>query len=330
MADQPTGNNINENRQFYFYLTRASVVLRLLFGPAIFISAGIASLTQFILDWVDGELFKRAGYTYSQYSFYDKRLDYYWYAWIMVYVLVQDHLYKNLLLFLFVYRSVGQFIYFRTKKNSVLFFFPNVFEIFFFYCLIVASLNYSLLLQTGQIRFVIVVITSVVLLREYILHIRKMNLSGVFFGRTSYWLRKTRNNHKVLGMVMVLIAFTTAYSLIYQGKYGDYRSLASKATSEMSIVQYFSKEGKLAGLIDSRLKEPLSVHLFTHENPSHPFCSGRITFFGKEMMNAGRKPFLFENSCLVDLPDGQYSLLVSNGRESVILEFVIFRGQLAK
>ena len=71
----------------YRKLVLINTCLRLLAGPIIFFSAGLATLTTFLLDYFDGEIVKRAGYTRNFYNLYDKLLDYYWYVFIIIYLI---------------------------------------------------------------------------------------------------------------------------------------------------------------------------------------------------------------------------------------------------
>jgi hypothetical protein len=107
----------------------------------------------------------------------------------MAYVLVNDVPGKNIFLALFLVRSVGQLLYFLTRKQSFFFFFPNVFEIFFFFYLF--SLIFPSLrsyIDYPKVLWPISLITFLfVLPREYIIHIRRVNLSGFFTGKTTYW-----------------------------------------------------------------------------------------------------------------------------------------------
>ncbi|HUS59976.1 MAG TPA: hypothetical protein VMX76_01170 [Nevskiaceae bacterium] len=183
------------NKSLYQKIALADVILRLILGPAIFISVCLAALFTFLLDWVDGEFFKRAGYPQSQYSFYDKLLDYYWYIFILIYIFLYQVPSKNIFLFLFLFRSLGQALFFLTKKEFYFIFFPNVFEILFYFYLFTTILpKWQPLMFYPQIAYPLIIITLVVLIREYVLHIKKMNLSGFFTGKTTYWVDDKKKN----------------------------------------------------------------------------------------------------------------------------------------
>lgn len=176
------------DRKTYRVLAFVSTTLRILLGPAIFLFPTSATLWTFLTDWADGEFFKRAGFTKSRYQTIDKILDYYWYVFILLFILFNPVPQKTLFYFLFGVRTIGQLIYFINRKEEALFFFPNVFEILFYVyvlSLVVPRMNEYLYLP--KLLSTLAIIIPVVLVREYILHIRKSNLSWFFTGVKTYW-----------------------------------------------------------------------------------------------------------------------------------------------
>lgn len=110
---------------FFEKLTFISIIIRIIFGPLIFYSVQLAAVLNFIVDLTDGEIYKRAGFLYKDYQTIDKILDYYWYMNIIFYMFITNN--SNLLLFflLFVYRTIGQVIYFITKNQNIFFYLSN-------------------------------------------------------------------------------------------------------------------------------------------------------------------------------------------------------------
>jgi len=181
------------SKDLYQKIVLANIVLRVVLGPAIFISVWLSSLLTFLLDWADGEFFKRAGYPHSKYTLYDKILDYYWYVFILIYIFLYDVPSKRVFLILFLFRSLGQILFFLTKKEIYFFLFPNIFEIgFYFYLITLLFPELDSFMYFPKIIYPLLVITLVVLIREYIVNIRKMNLSWFFTGKTTYWVNKKR------------------------------------------------------------------------------------------------------------------------------------------
>ena len=166
-----------------------AIILRLIFGPLIFFSIWITVIANFIIDWSDGEVFKRSVWKRQDYSWYDKVLDQYWYCFILGYIFYINTPGKWLFLSLFVYRTIGFLLYLKTKKEILFQFFPNLFEIFFFFYLL-TTINPQLVkyLEMPKAIYPLVVIIPTVLVREYLLHVKNMNLSWFFTGKTTYWV----------------------------------------------------------------------------------------------------------------------------------------------
>lgn len=181
----------------YQRLVLAVVILRLILGPAIFISVWLSSLSTFLLDWADSELFKRASFLWRRYAIYDKILDYYWYLFILAYIFLYEIPSRETFLILFLFRSIGQILFFLTKKEQYFFLFPNIFEIlFYFYLLSLLFPKLHPYMYFPKIIFPLLAITPMVLVREYIAHIKKMNLSWFFTGKTTYWRNEKKNKGK--------------------------------------------------------------------------------------------------------------------------------------
>lgn len=173
----------------YWKMALADVIIRLVVAPMIFFSPWLASIITFSFDWADGEFFKRAGCPRKEYCIWDKALDYYWYFFILIYVFFIRIPGWEMFMILFIFRSFGQFAFVIFKVEFFLFLFPNLFEIFFFFYLfsnVFPGLKPFLLFPKAF--YPLAIITILVLIREYILHVRKLNLSWFFTGKTTYWI----------------------------------------------------------------------------------------------------------------------------------------------
>lgn len=171
-------------------LVLITIFIRLAVGPLSLISIKTAALISFFSDWADSEIYKASGFSYPFYSSWDKFLDYYWYTFILIYILKKNLPAKNFFLFLFLIRSFGQILYFLTQNQAFFFFFPNIFEVlFYFYLLSICLPKLRPLLKYPKILLTAGVITLLLVLpREYLVHIKKINLSGFFTGKTTYWV----------------------------------------------------------------------------------------------------------------------------------------------
>lgn len=184
----PKGKRQNFNKKNYRKLVGANVVIRIILGPLLFIIPTFSTLAIFILDWADGEFFKRAGFGKIRYEMIDKVFDLYWYMFIILFIVTNPVPNKTLFYGLFGLRIIGQSFYLSTKKEAFLFFFPNFFEVLFY--VYIASLVHPPLIEflyLPKIILTLLLIIPTVLIREYILHIRNLNLSWFFTGVTTYW-----------------------------------------------------------------------------------------------------------------------------------------------
>ena len=164
------------------------IILRLIASPLIFISPWFASISSFGLDWIDGEIYKRNGYTIKQYKPIDSLIDTYWYICILLFINLSQIPGLYILNLLFIFRMIGQIIYMITQKREIFFLFPNFFEIFFFFYLfstIFPQLNPYLYWPNSI--YPLLVIIPIVLYREWLVHIKKANLSDFFTGKKTYW-----------------------------------------------------------------------------------------------------------------------------------------------
>ena len=289
----------------YLFYVRLVVFLRFLFGPVIFITPIGSFFATFILDWIDGELFKRAGYSREKYSIYDKLLDFYWYVWILLFVFLRDVPDKQLFISLFALRTVGQLAYLTTKRGVFLLLFPNVFEIFFLYYLAVGN---SVYMKPPILWYALSIITVTVLIREFIIHLKKMNFSYLFFRQTTYWLMVNQNRYKALGFVVFLVLFAFTFSAVMNKDPLVYKSKAMFSTNEGKIILY-GQEGTLMGWIREGNQPKIKIFLFAENKLEKPRCviiSDTIPYSVEPTASL----FIVHSSCFSKLKDGNYVLLV--------------------
>lgn len=307
------------NIVFYTSLVKLVVFLRFLFGPTIFFFPRLTSVISFLLDWMDGEIFKRAGYSHKQYSFYDKSLDYYWYIWILLYILLIDIPYKVLFISLFLFRTVGQILYFLTKKEIYLLIFFNAFEILFFYYLAVTFKTANIeLLQPFAMEIALIIIIGIVLIREYILHFRKANLSNMFFGHPTMWSVLTYNKYKAFGFIVIIFAFLLLIPITSNSDLLNYITKA-KLIPPVNKITYYSSQGDLAGYI-SKVYKGQKYRLEFYNNTKAPkiLCEGDIPI-------SANSAFIYHDNCLRGLENGIYILRLTSlsSNESITIEFNI-------
>jgi hypothetical protein len=141
----------------------------------------------YVLDSVDGDVLLELGVTEEVYQTIDKTADSF--SYVIMLIVGRRWRIGRLIGLLFVYRSVGQALFFVTRKEIVLFCFPNFLE--------PLVLAYTLLLVRHQGREpqayaayrrhrgpIWIAIIGYKLWNEWSLHVANIDLSQRFFGFT--------------------------------------------------------------------------------------------------------------------------------------------------
>lgn len=160
-------------------------ILRILVAPLIFIWPLLSIIVSFFLDLIDGD-FAYKVVSKKLYQIIDKNLDLWWFINIMIYSYINYPDYKIYLLILFIYRVVGQLIYYVSGNRKILLLFPNFFEWVFF--LIFLGKNYYPSIITGQTFYLILlVIFFVKIFHEWFLHVANLSIREDFFKSKRNW-----------------------------------------------------------------------------------------------------------------------------------------------
>ena len=321
---------------FFTQFTKLDVVLRLIFGPFIFISPIISTLVIFILDGFDGEIIKRSGYARHEYSIYDKIMDYWWYIWIFIFILYTDVPVKNLFIFLFLYRTFGQLLYLLYQKGIIFFLFPNVFESLFYYYLVANILHQEqFFFAQPLLTYIIIALTILKLAQEYIIHIRLMNLSGTYLKKTSYWPKVTVNPYKAFVFLSIALALGITFNQFILNKPTDtYVAKATKAKINGMVLTYIPS-GTITGMMYRQTTAKIQFTLIDIAMKK-PLCNSTLTTLKSTIQddNGTKKPtslFTYTNSCLKSLPDGSYKILImESGQKDLGIEFEIEHSVLKK
>lgn len=164
------------------------VLLRIIAAPLIFIWPLLSVILSFFLDVVDIEFASRRVLTLSKYERYDKALDTWWYINVMIFAWFQMPNYRYILLILFVFRSIGEVIFFIKNDRRIFFLFPNFFENIFF--LIFFSIYFKplhFLLSEKYIYFSLSVVIIAKIFQEWWVHIALISIPEHFFGKKRKW-----------------------------------------------------------------------------------------------------------------------------------------------
>lgn len=119
----------------------AMTIIRLFFPLAVFEWPIWGTFFAFFFDGVDYEVLRYFGMKRPAYQLYDKYLDFYWYMLVLLFLLLQPLpvWQRNFFIFLFGLRLIGELGLIITKSERFLIFFPNFFELFFWFWLFVPS-----------------------------------------------------------------------------------------------------------------------------------------------------------------------------------------------
>jgi hypothetical protein len=164
------------------------IFLRIIAAPLIFIWPLPAIILSFFLDIIDIEFASRNVLTLKEYERYDKALDLWWYLNVMIFSWFYLPNFKLFLLTLFIYRIIGNIIFFFKNDRRIFFLFPNLFESIFL--LIFFSLNFTqlnFLLDENYFLFSLLTVTILKILQEWWIHIAQISIPERFFGKKRNW-----------------------------------------------------------------------------------------------------------------------------------------------
>ena len=149
------------------------IIARLVSLPLVLRSLFWGWLTMFILDLVDYNFALRSGITFKTYQNIDKALDAISRIYLVIAVYYHHLPLSWLILALLIFRSVGDLLYYTTRRELFFLVFPNILEFFF-----PAYLMYLFILG-GQNKYQPIILAVLLLLslilklvHEYSLHYR--------------------------------------------------------------------------------------------------------------------------------------------------------------
>jgi hypothetical protein len=141
-----------------------------------------ASLTNFILDSIDGDVLMHFGMPFATYAIVDKAAD--WVTYLAMFWVGRKWEIGRTITFLFIYRTIGQFAYFATGNDLLLFIFPNFLEPLF--------IIYSFLLFKDKKKayarykkYILPIWVGIIIFKmwnEYNVHLGHRDLSSIYFG----------------------------------------------------------------------------------------------------------------------------------------------------
>ncbi len=135
-----------------------------------------------VLDTFDVEFFRLATSStkVNLYQVLDKSLDFYWYVFAFIYTLTTP--YWGLFAVLFSLRLIGMVVFLVTDERRVFMLFPNIFENFFVFYVVVQTFPvFSSLLEYPTILWAGFLLGVFKVLQEYLVHIAGFSLHRTLF-----------------------------------------------------------------------------------------------------------------------------------------------------
>jgi len=173
------------------FLYFSCVALRIILAPLIFLFPIPIIFILFFLDAIDVEFASRKVLTLNQYEKYDKALDLWWYINALVYSYFYLNTYFIFLFILFIYRLVGDILFFSKGQRKILVFFPNFFENVFF--LVFFSLHFnqlSFLLNGINFYIALFFVCLIKIIQEWWVHFAQISIPEDIFKKKRTWLQE--------------------------------------------------------------------------------------------------------------------------------------------
>ncbi|PIP62556.1 hypothetical protein COW98_03360 [Candidatus Roizmanbacteria bacterium CG22_combo_CG10-13_8_21_14_all_35_9] len=166
MSNNGKISDIIHNMKYLYYLI---IFLRILSAPLILIWPTTAIILSFSLDVIDADF---AHYVVSkkQYQIIDKALDFWVFLYEMILAWQLFPVFRNFLLFLFLWRMIGTLIFYFTGERKLFLIFANYFENAFF---VIFFRNY---IPKINLYFLIGISFIIKLFQEWFIHVADLSV----------------------------------------------------------------------------------------------------------------------------------------------------------
>lgn len=138
----------------------------------------------YVLDVVDGDILMQFGMSEFTYQTIDKVADYF--SYIFMLILGLRWRIKRTIVILFVYRTVGQVLFFLTRNEMAFFYFQNLLEplVMIYVLLIFVQKSEGKAFESYKRHFVLIWVIILVykIWNEWYLHLANIDLSTLLFG----------------------------------------------------------------------------------------------------------------------------------------------------
>ncbi len=165
-------------------ITFLIISLKILVPASMIIFPLIGLWGNYFLDIIDGDLLQGLGMSDYFYQTVDKSADFVSYIFMLLLGL-RWHIRKTILI-LFIYRIIGQILFFITRNESIFFYFQNFLEpLMLIYVLLIwkqKSEKAAYLTYKKHWKIIWTIVIAYKLWNEWYLHLANIDLSTIFFG----------------------------------------------------------------------------------------------------------------------------------------------------
>jgi hypothetical protein len=168
-------------------LAKVAVSLRFLVPPLMLKFPLFGAWSNHLLDSVDGDVLLELGMREETYQTIDKAADFF--SYVNMLILGRRWRIRHVIVLLFLYRSIGQALFFTTRKELVFLYFPNFLEpLVMTYTLLLAfskgqeSRAYATYRQHRGLIWSAIIVLKV--WNEWVLHVANIDLSERLLGFT--------------------------------------------------------------------------------------------------------------------------------------------------
>lgn len=160
------------------------LLLKVLIPASMLIAPVFGLWGNYLLDIVDGDILQALGLSDSLYQTVDKSADLISYVFMLLLGL-RWHIKKTIII-LFIYRLIGQILFFTTHNESVFFYFQNFLEpLMLVYVLLIwkqKSEKSAFVTYKNHWKLIWTIVIAYKLWNEWYLHLANIDLSTIFFG----------------------------------------------------------------------------------------------------------------------------------------------------
>ena len=158
-------------KKFFRVLVPISILTRLTSPFIIFSNPLVAVVLCTFFDMTDSTLYRQSSYTKKKYQPIDKTLDFWWYGVSLVYAINANLPFLNLIILLFTIRLIGQLVFYFTRNEIYYILFPNFYEHFLVFIIILESFpKYNYLVNPNFFVKTLLVIFVAKIVQELIAH----------------------------------------------------------------------------------------------------------------------------------------------------------------